>query len=46
MSITFEMTVAGLKLLAGYVAELVRQGVTFKIVQNNTVVSVELTGGF
>jgi len=46
MSVSFEMTPNGLKLLACYVAELIRQGVTFKITQGAASVSVELTGGF
>jgi hypothetical protein len=46
MTLTFQFTPEGMTLLAAYVAQLVREGVTFKIHQTDTTVSVELTGGY
>lgn len=46
MTITFERTADEMILMAAYVSELVRQGVTFKTHKNLTNFSVELTGGF
>jgi len=46
MTLTFERTVHDMPLLAAYQAQLVREGVTFKIHQSLTNISVELTGGY
>jgi hypothetical protein len=44
--IGFEKSVEGLRLLAAYVAERERQGVTYRIDDRGSVVFVKLTGGF
>lgn len=46
MSLTFDFDDAGLHLLAVYVAQLVKEGVTFKINQGPVDIVVELLGGF
>lgn len=46
MKLSFELTVDGMTLLAAFVSELVRQGVTFTMRQDNVAVEVTLTGGF
>ncbi len=45
-SIEFPWTETGMTNLAAYVAQLTREGVTFKIRQDRFAVAVELTGGF
>jgi hypothetical protein len=46
MTLTFQYTPDEMTRLAAYVAQLVREGVTFKIHQSDTTVTVELTGGY
>ena len=45
-TIEFRRTPEEAVLLAAYVSELIRQGVTFTIRQDDSSVAVELTGGF
>jgi len=40
----FEQTTGGIQLLAAFLAELVRQGIAYKIKQGDVWVEVELTG--
>jgi hypothetical protein len=46
MTIWFDLTVDGMQLLAAYVAQLVREGVTFTIQRDKISVEVKLTGGY
>lgn len=46
MKLEFRRTVEDMLLLAAYVSELVRQGVTFTLRQDSVAVEVTLTGGF
>ena len=46
MNLTFELGNGEAKSLAEYVAQLVREGVTFKMNKVGQEVTVELTGGF
>ena len=46
MTLTFQHTTKEMTRLAAYVAQLVREGVTFKIHQSDTTITVELTGGY
>ena len=43
---TFEMSTTGMKLCAAYVAQLIREGVTFTIRNDKVSTEVTLTGGF
>lgn len=44
--VLFSMTDEGMKLMAVFVSQLVREGVTFKTYQGDSVYTVELTGGY
>lgn len=46
MTMTFDHDEDGIRLMATYVAQLVKEGVKFKITQEKTYSIVELTGGF
>lgn len=46
MKMTFDNTEDGVRMLAVYVSQLVKEGVTFKIVQHHGETVVELLGGF
>ena len=46
MSVSFDRSTKGLKELATYVAQLVREGVVYEIKEHGMKISVELTGGY
>ena len=46
MSVSFDRSTEGLKQLAVYVAQLVREGVTYSITESGMKISVETTGGY
>lgn len=46
MQIDFTRDEEGMKQLGAFLAQLVREGVTYKVINHNDVVSVELLGGF
>lgn len=45
-TITFKRSSNGLKELAIFLAQLVKEGVTYKVINNKEEFGVELTGGY
>ncbi len=46
MKITFGRNEGDIRLLAIFLAQLVREGIAFRIDETSTIVTVELTGGY
>ena len=46
MRLTFDRSEKDMKAMAVFVAQLIREGVTFTIRQDNVGFEIELTGGF